>query len=134
MALLCGIQNQRHHCCLVGVRVVQKVFVLITHTYTTALANLILSCTSTKGAGVTVYLAPPPPPEQLAPGGQAVPGYLAPTLVTFTPRGQAVQASLSCPPPTQVNIYLCYFVIFLYHYNEFRSYTSLKVRNWCLWG
>ena len=38
------------------------------------------------------------------------------------------------PPPTQVKIYVCYFVIFLYHFNEFRSYSSLKVRNWCLWG
>ena len=39
------------------------------------------------------------PPGQLAPRGQAVPGYLAPpTLVIFTPGGQAVRAGLSCPP------------------------------------
>ena len=76
-----------------------------------------MNCTCT---GVTVYLAPL--------------DILPPTLVIFTPGGQAVQAGLSCPPPTHVKIYVCYFVIFLYHFNEFRSYTSLKVRNWCLWG
>ena len=52
------------------------------------------------------------PPGQAAPGGQPVPGYLAPNLVIFTPGGQAVQAGLSCPPPnTSKNIYMlfCYF-------------------------
>ena len=81
--------------------------------------------------GVTVYLAPL---DSLPPGGQAVLGYLAPHPGYLHPRGQAVQAGLSCPPPTQIKIYICYFVIFLYHFNKFRSSTSLKVRNWCLWG
>ena len=76
--------------------------------------------------GVTVYLAPL---DSLPPGGGKLSrDILPPTLVIFTPGGQAVQAGLSCPPPTQVKIYVCYFVIFLYHFNEFRSYTSLKVR------
>ena len=63
-------------------------------------------------AGVTVYFAPPPP-GQLAPGGQAVLGYLAPHPGYLHPRGQAVQAGLSCPLPTQVKIYMlfCYFSV-----------------------
>ena len=88
------------------------------------------------------------PLDSLPPGGQPNRGWLAPrgascpgiscppppTLVIFTPGGQAVQAGLSCPAPTQVKIYICYFVIFLYHFNKFRSSISHKVRNWCLWG
>ena len=67
-----------------------------------------------------------PPWTACPPGGKLSRDILPPTLVIFTPWGQAVQAGLSCPPPTQVKIYVCYFVIFLYHFNEFRSYTSLK--------
>ena len=33
------------------------------------------------------------------PGGKLSRDILPPTLVIFTPGGQAVQASLSCPPP-----------------------------------
>ena len=86
------------------------------------------------------------PLDSLPPGGQANRGWLA-------PRGASCPG-ISCPPPwlssppgrklsrpvylaprlTQVKIYTCYFVIFLYHYNEFRSSISHKVRNWCLWG
>ena len=99
----------------------------------------------TRIAGVPVYLAPwtaCPPGGQvnrgwLAPpprGGQAVMGYLAPHPGYLHPWGQAVQAGLSCPPPnTSKNIYMLFF-IFLYHFNEFRSSISHKVRNWCLWG
>ena len=101
-----------------------------------------------KGPGVPVYLAPwtacPlegkstavgfPPPTPTPPGGKLSRDILPSTLVIFTPGGQAVQAGLSCPRPTQVKIYICYFVIFLYHFNEFRSSISHKVRNWCLWG
>ena len=50
-------------------------------------------------------------------GGQAVPGYLAPTLVIFTPGGQAVQAGLSCPPPNTskkyIHVILLFFCIIL---------------------
>ena len=74
------------------------------------------------------------PPGQLAPRGQAIPGYLAPHPGYLHPRGASCPGRFILPPPTQVKIYVCYFVIFLYHFNEFRSYTSLKVRNWCLWG
>ena len=64
------------------------------------------------------------PPGQLAPRGASQPrlayppggklsrDILPPTLVIFTPGGQAVQAGLSCPPPnTSKNIYMlfCYF-------------------------
>ena len=86
------------------------------------------------------------PLDSLPPRGQANRGWL-------TPRG-ASYPGISCPPPwlssppggklsrpvylaprlTQVKIYTCYFVIFLYHFNEFRSSISHKVRNWCLWG
>ena len=92
--------------------------------------------------GVPVYLAPwtaCPPGDKatavcLPPGGQAVPGYLAPHPGYLHPRGEAVQAGLSCPPPnTSKNIYML-FVIFLYHFNELRSSIIHKVRNWCLWG
>ena len=53
------------------------------------------------------------PPGQLAPRGASQPrlacppggklsrDILPPTLVNFTPGGQAVQAGLSCPPPIQ---------------------------------
>ena len=147
----------------------------------------------TRIAGVPVYLAPwtgcppggKPTTVALPPGGQAVPGYLAPhpgylhprgascpgrcpslscPLDRLPPGGQANHGCLaprgascpgiSCPPPwlssppggklsrpvylaprpTQVKIYTCYFVIFLYHFNELRSSISHKVRNWCLWG
>ena len=64
------------------------------------------------------------PPGQLAPH----PGYLHP------PGGKLSRQVYLAPRPTQVKIYTCYFVIFLYHFNEFRSSISHKVRNWCLWG
>ena len=66
------------------------------------------------------------PPGQLAPRGTSQPrlacppggklsrDILPPTLVIFTPGGQAVQAGLSCPPPnTSKNIYMlfCYFSV-----------------------
>ena len=73
-------------------------------------------------AVVPVYLAPwtacppggNPTAVGLPPGGQAVPGYLAPHPGYLHPRGQAVQAGLSCPPPnTSKNIYMlfCYFSV-----------------------
>ena len=86
------------------------------------------------------------PPGQLAPGGKPTavalpPGgklsrdILPPTLVIFTPWGGKLSRPVYLAPrPTQVKIYTCYFVIFLYHFNEFRSSISHKVRNWCLWG
>ena len=44
--------------------------------------------------------------------------------------GQAVQAGLSCPSPTQVKIYVCYFVIFLYtskyHQSMYTFTTVIK--------
>ena len=66
------------------------------------------------------------PPGQLAPrgarqprlacppGGKLSRDILPPTLVIFTPGGQAVQAGLSCPQPnTSKNIYMlfCYFSV-----------------------
>ena len=48
------------------------------------------------------------------PGGKLSRDILPPTLVIFTPVGQAVQAGLSCPPPnTSKNIYMlfCYFSV-----------------------
>ena len=66
------------------------------------------------------------PPGQLAPRGSSQPrlaclpggklsrDILPLTLVIFTPGGQAVQAGLSCPPPsTNKNIYMlfCYFFV-----------------------
>ena len=48
------------------------------------------------------------------PGGKLSREILPPTLVIFTPGGQAVQAGLSCPPPnTSKNIYMlfCYFSV-----------------------
>ena len=66
------------------------------------------------------------PPGQLAPRGASQPrlawppggkpsqDILPPTLVIFTPGGQAVQAGLSCPPPNKSkNIYMlfCYFSV-----------------------
>ena len=66
------------------------------------------------------------PPGQLAPRGASQPrlacppggklsrDILPPTLVIFTPGGQAVQAGLSCPlPKTSKNIYVlfCYFSV-----------------------
>ena len=94
-------------------------------------------------SGVLVYLAPwtACPPEgkptavSLPTGGQAVPGYLAPHPGYLHPRGGKLSRPVYLAPrPTQVKIYTCYFVIFLYHFNEFRSSISHKVRNWCLWG
>ena len=84
------------------------------------------------------------PLDSLPPRGQANRGWL-------TPRGASCPG-ISCPPPwlssppggklsrpvylaprpTQVKICTCYFVIFLYHFNEFS--ISHKVRKWCLWG
>ena len=92
---------------------------------------------------------PTPPPSR----GQAVSGYLAPHPGYLHPRGASCPG-ISCPPPwlssppgsklsrlvylaprpAQVKIYTFYFVIFLYHFNEFRFSISHKVRNWCLWG
>ena len=94
-------------------------------------------------AGVPVYLAPwtacppggKPTAVALPPGGQAVPGYLAPHPGYLQPQGASCPGRFILPPhPTQVKIYTCYFVIFLNHFNEFRSSISDKVRNWCLWG
>ena len=48
------------------------------------------------------------------PGGKLSRDILPPTLVIFTPGGQAVQAGLSCPPPnTSKNIYIlfCYLSV-----------------------
>ena len=72
----------------------------------------------------------------LAPRGASCPGISCPPPWLSSPHGggQAVQAGLSCPRPTQVKIYTCNLVIFLYHFNEFRSSISHKVTIWCLWG
>ena len=76
------------------------------------------------------------PPEQFAPppggggGGEAVPEYLAPTLVIFTPGGKLSMLVYVAPCPEQVkNMYMSFFFIFLYHFNEFRSSISHRVRN-----
>ena len=79
--------------------------------------NLFWVPTSLTGlfdAGVPVYLAPwtacppggKPTAVSLPPGGKLSRDILPPTLVIFTPGGQAVQASLSCPPPIQ-RIFFC---------------------------
>ena len=74
------------------------------------------------GPGVPVYLAPwtacprgaSQPRLAYPPGGKLSRDILPPTLVIFTPGGQAVQASLSCPPPnTSKNIYMLFFCIIL---------------------
>ena len=83
------------------------------------------------GADVTVYLAPL---DSLPPGGQAVPGYLASHPGYLHARGASCPGRFILPPANTRIIYICYFVIFLYHFNEFRSSVSHKVRNCCLWG
>ena len=86
------------------------------------------------------------PLDRLPPGGQANRGCLAPRGATCPgiscpppwlsspPGGKLSRPVYLAPRPTQVKIYTCYFVIFLYHFNELRSSISHKVRNWCLWG
>ena len=82
-------------------------------------------------AGVPVYLAPW---TACPPGGKLSRDILPPTLVIFTPGGKLSRPVYLAPRPKQVKIYTCYFAIFLYHFNEYRSTISHKVRNWCLWG
>ena len=86
-----------------------------------------------KGPGVPVYLAPwtacPPGGKSTAvglpSGGQAVPGYLAPHPGYLHPRGASCPGRFILPPrPQQVKIYICYFVICLYQFHEFRSSIS----------
>ena len=86
------------------------------------------------------------PLDSLPPGGQANRGCLAPRgascpgisypppWLSSPPGGKLSRPVYLAPRPTQVKIYTCYFVIFLYHFNELRSSISHKVRNWCLWG
>ena len=81
--------------------------------------------------GVTVYLAPL---DSLPPRGASCPGISCPPPWLSSPPGGKLSRPVYLAPRQQVKIYVRYFVIFLYHLNEFRSYTSLKVRNWCLWG
>ena len=90
-------------------------------------------------------LAPPPggklsrdilPPTLVifTPGGKLFRDILPPPWLSSTPGGKLSRPVYLAPHPTQVKIYTCYFVIFLYHFNEFRFSISHKVRNWCLWG
>ena len=86
------------------------------------------------------------PLDSLPPGGQANRGWLAPrgascpriscppSWLSSPPGGKLSRPVYLAPRPTQVKIYICYFVIFLYHFNDFRSSISHKVRNWCLRG
>ena len=86
------------------------------------------------------------PLDRLPPGGQANHGCLAPRgascpgiscpppWLSSPPGGKLSRPVYLAPGPTQVKIYTCYFVIFLYHFTELRSSISHKVRNWCLWG
>ena len=86
------------------------------------------------------------PLDSLPPGGQVNRGWHAPRgascpgiscpppWLSSPPGGKLSRPVYLAPRPTQVKIYICYFVIFLYHFNEFRSSISHKVRNWCLWG
>ena len=86
------------------------------------------------------------PLDRLPPGGQANRGCLAPRgascpgiscpppWLSSPPGGKLSRPVYLAPRPTQVKIYTCYFVIFLYHFNELRSSISHKVRNGCLWG
>ena len=70
-----------------------------------------------------------------APRGASCPGISCPPpWLSSPPGGKLSRPVYLAPRPTQVKIYTCYFVIFLYHFNEFRSSISYKVRNWCLWG
>ena len=57
-----------------------------------------------------------------------------PPWLSSPPGGKLSRPVYLAPRPTQVKICTCYFVIFLYHFNELRSSISHKVRNWCLWG
>ena len=62
-------------------------------------------------AGVTVYLAPL---DSLPPGGQAVPGYLAPHPGYLHPRGASCPGRFILPPAnTSKNICMlfCYFSV-----------------------
>ena len=64
-----------------------------------------------KKGGVTVYLAPL---DSLHPGGQAVPGYLAPHPGYLDPRGASCPGRFILPPTnTSKNIYMlfCYFSV-----------------------
>ena len=71
----------------------------------------------------------------LPPGGASCLGISCPLpWLSSPPGGKLSRLVYLAPRPTQVKIYTCYFVIFLYHFNEFRSSISHKVRNWCLWG
>ena len=92
---------------------------------------LLYTFTATFITGNVLFLSMPVsqfilPPGQVAPRGASQPrlpcppggklsrDILPPTLVIFTPGGQAVQAGLSCPPPnTSKNIYMlfCYFSV-----------------------
>ena len=63
----------------------------------------------------------------LPPGGKLSRDILPPTLVIFTPRGQAVQAGLSCPRPTQVKIYTCHYVIFQKKLGKQHSNSFMQV-------
>ena len=86
------------------------------------------------------------PPGQLAPWGASQPRLAyprgascpgiscPPPWLSSPPGGKLSRPVYLVPRPTQAKIYTCYFVIFLYHFNEFRSSISRKVRNWCLWG
>ena len=75
------------------------------------------------------------PPGQLAPRGASCPRISCPPpWLSSPPGGKLSRPVYLAPRPTQVKIYTCYFVIFLYHFNEVRSSISHKVRNWCLWG
>ena len=74
-------------------------------------------------------------PVKLAPSwrGQAAPFYLAPPPCYLHSLGASCPGRFILPPPnTRKNT--CNFVIFLCHFNEFRSSISHKMRNCFLWG
>ena len=76
-----------------------------------------------RGGKPTAVSLPPPP------GGKLSQDILPPALVIFTPGGQAVQASLSCPPARTEKILLCDFYYYLQHLNNYMQFLSYRYVN-----